>query len=598
MRRVAVHLVALVVSVTSGATLVAASPRATATATAAAPSRTATAVSMIGDSLTAAGPREHASALAAAGWSDASISAVSSRGIRTKASNDPHTGLTAVDAIRREDGDTTAWIVALGTNDAGIHSTSRYAELIREQLDRIGTGHRVLWVDVYLPRRPARQAAWNAALEQVRQERPDQLVVFEWSELAADHPEWLTSDGVHYTATGTRQRAAAIAEATDALRTQASTWGRASLQRVSDGAPVDTTNGADAGAGYVPSTPQRVVDTRSSGARLRAGSTRVVDLSGRVPAGSVAAAVNLTVTGAGGAGHLEARACSAPASGTSVANVGGAAPVAAGTVVALDEIATFCVTSSVDADLVVDLSGAFVPGDGLGLTASTPRRRVDSRGDGDALTVGSVRRIDVDASGAEGAGTALIVKLAATGATASGHLTVWSCSSAQPATSALNVIAGGDAVSNVVHVTIVGSDDLCVASTVTTDVVVDELARYGPDGGSLLHVSAPTRVLDTRDGTGGWAGWVPAGSELDLAVASGPVTVIGTLTATAASTPGHLTAAPIGVRPASVSALDVAGDRASAGTLLVRTDATGRITLGAPTADGSDLVVDVVGWFG
>ncbi|MDQ1426432.1 MAG: hypothetical protein QOD72_3930, partial [Acidimicrobiaceae bacterium] len=159
-------------------------------------------VSMVGDSLTVGSLRYQAKAFAASGWEGSAIDAYGSRGIRTKVARDPHTGLTAVDALRASHGDTELWVVALGTNDAGIYKSSRYQSLIEQMLDRIGDDHRVTWVNIYLPRAMSRQQAWNDALATVAAGRPDQLAIYDWATLAAQHPSWLSSDHVHYVATG------------------------------------------------------------------------------------------------------------------------------------------------------------------------------------------------------------------------------------------------------------------------------------------------------------------------------------------------------------------------------------------------------------
>ena len=38
---------------------------------------------------------------------------------------DKHTGLTSVDAIREKSGDSDLWVIALGTNDAGLYKRDK-----------------------------------------------------------------------------------------------------------------------------------------------------------------------------------------------------------------------------------------------------------------------------------------------------------------------------------------------------------------------------------------------------------------------------------------------------------------------------------------
>jgi lysophospholipase L1-like esterase len=141
------------------------------------------------------------------------VSAAKARGISTKAADDDHTGLEAVDEIRARAGEPDRWVIALGTNDAFIHSPERYEAEIGLLLDRIGAGRHVLWIDVALPDEPAVEAAWNGALAAVATARPADLTVIPWSATAGAHPDWFATDQIHLTPAGYHARAAAVAEA-------------------------------------------------------------------------------------------------------------------------------------------------------------------------------------------------------------------------------------------------------------------------------------------------------------------------------------------------------------------------------------------------
>ncbi len=174
-------------------------------------------LSMIGDSLTDDCIADHERALAAAGWPRSTIDARGGRGVARNVTRSRHTGLRVVDAMRRSSGDTRHWVVALGTNDVRVVAPERYATTIARMLERIGPGHRVLWVNIHLPHDEQRQLAWNTALATAALERPDQLLVFDWATAAAAHPEWLAPDGIHHTAAGHAARSAAVAQASLAL---------------------------------------------------------------------------------------------------------------------------------------------------------------------------------------------------------------------------------------------------------------------------------------------------------------------------------------------------------------------------------------------
>lgn len=185
--------------------------------TSAAPATTAATsgrVAVIGDSLTIGTLRYQADAFASAGWAHSTVDAHGSRGVRTKLQSDRYTGLTAVDAIRAKSGDCDVWVIALGTNDAGIYPNAKQADVVQQMVDRIGARHKILWVNVYRPDLGRRQDTWNATLADVADEQPDAMFVFDWAALATENPHWLANDKVHCTAKGYEHRATAIAVAT------------------------------------------------------------------------------------------------------------------------------------------------------------------------------------------------------------------------------------------------------------------------------------------------------------------------------------------------------------------------------------------------
>ena len=178
---------------------------------------TATRVSVVGDSLTTGTVPYQADAFAAVGFERTTIDAYRSRGVRTKVTRDPHTGLTAVDAIRETVGDSQLWIVELGTNDSGVHHKEQYPELILQMMDRIGGGHYVMWVNIYLPSKPQRQQNWNAALADVAEDFPGEMFLLNWATLAEENPRWTGIDQIHCTPVGYKNRATSIANACNVM---------------------------------------------------------------------------------------------------------------------------------------------------------------------------------------------------------------------------------------------------------------------------------------------------------------------------------------------------------------------------------------------
>jgi uncharacterized repeat protein (TIGR01451 family) len=119
--------------------------------------------------------------------------------------------------------------------------------------------------------------------------------------------------------------------------------------------------------GYFTLTPCRLVDTRqaSQGApALPAGAARLLPLRGRcgIPATARAVSVNLTVTEGTTAGHLRLYPANLPVPGTSTLNYVAGATRANNAVVALDssgQLAVFCGQTTGSAHFVLDVNGYF-----------------------------------------------------------------------------------------------------------------------------------------------------------------------------------------------------------------------------------------------
>lgn len=109
------------------------------------------------------------------------------------------------------------WVLALGTNDAAdvaIGSNVGMAARIQRMMALIGK-RPVLWVNVKTlvtsgAYAEANMKQWDNALLAACARYPN-MRVFNWAHLA--NPAWFTTDGIHYTSTGSAIRSAAIADA-------------------------------------------------------------------------------------------------------------------------------------------------------------------------------------------------------------------------------------------------------------------------------------------------------------------------------------------------------------------------------------------------
>jgi hypothetical protein len=103
--------------------------------------------------------------------------------------------------------------------------------------------------------------------------------------------------------------------------------------------------------------PFRALDTRS-GALPAAGSTVVAPLAAQVPVGTVAIVANVTVVGAGAAGHLDVWSCAVAPTGASISH--GAGDTKAGVAAAaLSVDGEWCLTTSSAAHLLIDVMVLF-----------------------------------------------------------------------------------------------------------------------------------------------------------------------------------------------------------------------------------------------
>jgi MYXO-CTERM domain-containing protein len=241
------------------------------------------------------------------------------------------------------------------------------------------------------------------------------------------------------------------------------------------------------GAGLLPVTPTRVLDTRSPAMPLRAGVARRVAVRGPAEATGVVASV--AVIAGSAAGFVTASPCGGPLPQASHINF---APgdIVANTIAAELTAGQLCLTASADADVVVDVTGYLAPRAPLAYVPIAPERLLDTRRD-DTPFAGragerQVLSLPIQAlAGMPAAVGAAVVNLTVTDAAAPGFVTAFPCGSPPPEASTLNFPAAR-AVGGL-GVIALGDGSLCLFSNVRAHVVVDLLGVW---------VAAPTPALD------------------------------------------------------------------------------------------------------
>lgn len=351
--------------------------------------------------------------------------------------------------------------------------------------------------------------------------------------------------------------------------------------------------------------PCRLLDTRRSGSPVAAGRTVVIDVAGAcgVPVDAVAAAITVTVVDPSGPGHV------------TVHPAGGSVPLAAtltyrdGDVVSASQIARLgdggiSIVSVARTDLVVDVTGAFVPTDGEAaagrFVVDGPRRVTDTRGSSRPRRDGIVRvdpGVPVDA-------IAVAVNITTTATAGPDHLTAYPAGSTRPLAAVLTVDRAGQ-TRGAGTIVPVGSDGFDVYTKNGSHVIVDLLGYFtGPSAGTSpdgLYVPAePTRLVDTRrpyGPTGGPRLWDSGARAFDpTSVTGGPVAAVAaTVTMTATEDAGYVSLYAAGdVRPTAAA---VNADRAQQTVANFAIAPASTDGIAASTRHGTHLVIDVGGWF-
>ncbi|MEZ5256618.1 MAG: InlB B-repeat-containing protein, partial [Ilumatobacteraceae bacterium] len=156
-------------------------------------------------------------------------------------------------------------------------------------------------------------------------------------------------------------------------------------------------------AEFVAVTPKRLFDTRGTTPLTGGASGRqfVVVGSNGVPADASAVVLNVTVTRPAADGFLTLYPCGQDRPNTSTVNFAAGRDVANSVTVQVGQGGAVCVYSSADADVVIDVNGAYSSSEGAAhLLPLAPARLFDTRADGARLAASTPKQFVVaDAGG-------------------------------------------------------------------------------------------------------------------------------------------------------------------------------------------------------
>ncbi len=273
---------------------------------------------------------------------------------------------------------------------------------------------------------------------------------------------------------------------------------------------------------------------------------------------------------------------------------------------------TYVITATLkDAAQTITKTATFAA-TGSTYTAVTPTRVLDTRAGLGAVKakVGPKHSLPVNVvsgvPGAPAAGTisAVVMNVTETNPTATGYITAYADGVSVPTSSNLDFVPGRT-TANLVTVKVKnGVVDLYNGSGGTVDLIADVAGYYvNADGGGFTPMT-PTRLLDTRYGTGAPKAPVGATGTVALKIegvgsipATGVSAVALNVTETAPQGDGYITVYPSDGSVPKVSNVDYPRGLTVANMVVVKVGADGKIDLKNTSSGTVQLIADVAGYY-
>ncbi len=263
-------------------------------------------------------------------------------------------------------------------------------------------------------------------------------------------------------------------------------------------------------------------------------------------------------------------------------------------------------------DLITDISGYFVDGDGgAAFTPMEPARLLDTRtGNGlaDKFTSGKPRSVFI--AGRRGIpkdAVAVTVNVTVTGQSSAGYVTVGPTVSATPSTSTLNLPRGETRANGA---TVALSDDGYIAAVwrgsggSTTHLIFDVTGFFTDDGATTFTPLGPERLLDTRSGNGLLGAFV-SGTPREVVIAGrrgiphDATAVVINVTMVEPTSGGYVTVGPNVTSTPATSTLNTPRKDIRANGTTVALDEHGDLSavFKGPSGARTHLLIDVAGYY-
>ncbi|MFJ9643668.1 PKD domain-containing protein [Streptomyces sp. NPDC101206] len=201
--------------------------------------------------------------------------------------------------------------------------------------------------------------------------------------------------------------------------------------------------------------------------------------------------------------------------------------------------------------------------------------------------------------------TAVVLNVTVTNTSAAGHVSAYPAGGKRPETSNMNYVAGQTVPNQViVPVSKDGYVELYNGGWKAVDLIADVTGyfdRSANDGYTSLN---PVRFVDTREGLGAARGQVAGQSTLGVQITgrsgipAGVSAVALNVTVTNPREAGHLTVFPNGQAAPTTSNLNFTPGQTIANSVIVPVGADGKINVRNGAWAGTDIIVDVMGYYG
>src|SRR5712692_2179328 len=371
---------------------------------------------------------------------------------------------------------------------------------------------------------------------------------------------------------------------------------------------------------YTALTPQRILDTRTNSGKLGPGGSVNLSIGGiYVPANATSVVLNVTAVDESTAGFFTLY----PTGGTTP-NASNLNWVAGETVpnlvsVGLSPSGDVTIFNGLgSADAVVDLEGYFAPASGGSTSGQfvplVPARITDTRaGSGQAnagKTLAAGTTLNVQVAGVGGVPitgfSAVVLNVTAADQTANGFFTVFPKGNALPTASNLNWTPGQTVPNRVIVPLVAGVGQVSIYNGLgSADAIVDVNGYFtdSTGAGAGFFTLFPSRVVDTRNGTGGFSSPLGAAATMSPTIAGhggvpalGVKAVIVNVTVANPTTASDLVIWPHLATMPTASDLNFVGGQTVPNLVVVKLSVSGQIDI-FNAFGTTNVIVDVVGYY-